>query len=241
MGLSFQIKCCNVDGMGVHKKNTFRQHPTPPKIKELVSSAKHVPTLFCALETQLRSDHRYIKLPKNVRYLKETSGNEFARNGGIFIFGDSMIQVENKNLDLVVIQSMHSIYTRVKYLEYDINVISVYLPHQTRRCVESLNIIDKFISEKQLTNFVIIGDFNTSFESQNHTVKAQNLSKFLNKYCLFDIATRLGLANDYTWRGRGNRIASKSRIDFAFANFDLFNSIDTLLIVFLTIKQLQLE
>ena len=226
MGLSFQIKCCNVDGMGVHKKNTFRQHPTPPKIKELVSSAKHVPTLFCTLETQLRSDHRYIKLPKNVRYLKETSGNEFARNGGIFIFGDSMIQVENKNLDLVVIQSMHSIYTRVKYLEYDINVISVYLPHQTRRCVESLNIIDKFISEKQLTNFVIIGDFNTSFESQNHTVKAQNLSKFLNKYCLFDIATRLGLANDYTWRGRGNRIASKSRIDFAFANFDLFNSIE---------------
>ena len=226
MGTNFQIMCVNVDGLGIHRKSKLRRHATPPIIKELISNAKNIPTLFCTLETQLRSDHRYIKLPKSTHYLKESSGDECTRNkGGIFIFSDHAIQIKDKNTDAIVIQSLHSIYIKMKFLDNVVDVIFVYLPHQTKYCIESLNIIDKFIADKQLTNFVIMGDFNTSFESKQHSTKAQKLSAFLSKYNLFDVANKLGVHRQYTWRGRGQRISSKSTIDHAFANFELFNKI----------------
>ena len=106
-----------------------------------------------------------------------------------------------------------------------LNLIFVYLPHETKQCLESLAAIDKFIEKKKLDQFIIIGDFNISFESKKHTTKINRLRVFLHKYNLFDIGDRLGVRPDFTWHGRRDRIQSKSTIDYAYGNFDFFNKI----------------
>ena len=227
MSASFQVKAVNICGLGIHRSSKYRTHPIPYKIKEIVSSAKYIPTVYGLLETQLRCDHRRIKLPRGIRYLGETSGdrNEGGGSGGIFLIHDSTIEILNKKQDINVIISEHAMYAKITYFDVTLNLIFVYLPHETKQCLESLAAIDKFIEKKKLDQFMIIGDFNISFESKKHTTKINRLRVFLHKYNLFDIGDRLGVRPDFTWRGRGDRIQSKSTIDYAYGNFDFFNKI----------------
>ena len=92
MSASFQVKAANICGLGIHRSSKYRTHPIPYKIKEIVSSAKYIPTVYGLLETQLRCDHRRIKLPRGIRNLGETSGdrNEGGGSGGIFLMHDSI-------------------------------------------------------------------------------------------------------------------------------------------------------
>ena len=227
MGLTFQLKCVNVCGLGIHKSSKYRTHPIPHKIKEIVANAKYIPTLYGLLETQLNFDHRRIKLPRGLRYLGETSGNREngGGSGGIFLFNDNSIEISNRKQDIKVIVSEHAIFAKVKYFDVELQTIFVYIPHETKKCVETLEKIKEFIDEKKLDRFLIIGDFNISFESKSHAAKIRKLNQILQKYKLFNIADRLSIKTDFTWRGRGQRIKSKSTIDFAFANFDYFNDI----------------
>ena len=82
MGFNLQIKAVNICGLGIHKNSKYRTHPVPYKIKEIVSSAKYVPTIYGLLETQLNFNHRRIKLPRGIRYLGETSGDR-SKGGGL--------------------------------------------------------------------------------------------------------------------------------------------------------------
>ena len=119
MSFSFQIKCVNIRGLGIHKNSKFRTHKVPSKIKELVCSSSHLPTFYALTETKLRHDHRKIKLPFGLNYVGETSGcgrfsrNDDTRRGGIFLFKDKSILVNDRKSDIRVISSEHAMYCRL--------------------------------------------------------------------------------------------------------------------------------
>ena len=209
--------------LGTSSKRNFRMNSISFKIRELVSSAKYVPSLFILLETKLKCFHKKISLPKSTKYLGETSG--IAAKAGIFLFTDRTILVENFKTDVCVISSTHAMYVKVKHNAITYEVICVYLPCETQKCLKVLDDIDEFIVKKGISSFTFIGDMNISFEKIEHRTKARRLISLLEKCKLFDLAKSLNMETDFTWRGRGLRSSSMSKIDHCFTNTNLFNNI----------------
>ena len=209
--------------MGNQKNKKIRINGVLPKVKELVSSAKYIPTLFICVETKLKFSHKRIKLPKDLRYLGETSGQEC--KAGIFVFHDKNITIEDRANDVRVISSQYAMYLKVKHGDKQIEIICVYLPCETNHCIQILSEIENFIELNNIRNFVFIGDMNIDFAKYEHRRKASTLYTFLMKYQLYNLAVHLNKMPDFTWVGRGKRAISRSNIDHCYMNFKLFNKI----------------
>ena len=222
--IPFQIKFANVCGLGFHDKNKYRLEKVPYKIKELTSSSNYKPCLYFALETKLKSFHKNIRLPRSLRYLGETSSD--CGTGGIYAFADNLFEIENRPSDVKVIETSHALFIKVKIKDKFLNLIIVYLPFLTSEIKDIFKKIDQFITQNNIQNFCIFGDFNISFTSNKHKSKANILCSFLNKHGLYNLAKKSNCEPEYTWIGKGKRFRSKSVIDHFFCNFDTFKSID---------------
>ena len=222
--ISVQIKFVNVFGIGKFEKNKFRLTGIPFKIKELVASSNYVPTIYVCLETKLKSFHKQIKLPRGTKYIGETSNDDGC--GGIFCFMDNNLSIENRQNDVKVIVSKHALYFKIKVENQFLDLIAVYLPTERNEALSVIKEIDRFISDKNLTDFALFGDLNIDFSKPLHRARAIALSSFLKKHRLFDLADKLNTNPSYTWRGRGQRMTSMSYIDHFYCNFDLFKTID---------------
>ena len=132
---SVNILCTNVRGLGQFRKNRYRLNGVPYKIKEMVSSCRHIPTIYFCLETKLKSFHRRIRLPRGMRYIGETSCD--SGQGGIFGFMDTCFSIEDRNRDVKVIVSKHAMFVRVKIGNEYLNLIPVYLPSNRTKLILS--------------------------------------------------------------------------------------------------------
>lgn len=220
----FQVKAVNVMGLCANSKSTFRNQGIPHKIKEVVSSSKYFPTLYCLTETKLKSNHQRIKLPRSLRYAGETSG--ITAKGGIFIFYDKNLIIENRKSDIAVITSQYAMYIKIKVKEKLFEIICVYLPSETKHCKSVLKDIDEFIIKRKIKNFTLIGDTNIDFSKITHRSKAKAFLKLSEKNNLFNLADKLNCNVEYSWRGRGERWESKSLLDHCFTNIQEFSYID---------------
>ena len=211
---NFNIVCANVMGLGIHSRSKNKMKGIPPKIRELVSSAKYVPSLYICLETKLDADHKPLKLPPNMEYVGETCSPK--PMAGVYMFCDKSILFDKTNIH--VISSAHAMYAKVSSKGSEFEVISVYLPCDTELSVQILRKIDNFLTKRNINNFTLIGDMNISFFRPEHRNKARVLLSFIEKYKLFDVAKKLNIQTDCTWRGRGERSTSMSIIDHCFSN-----------------------
>lgn len=210
----FNIVCANVMGLGIHSRSKNKMKGVPTKIRELVSSAKYIPSLYICLETKLDADHKQLKLPPNMDYVGETCSPK--PKAGIFMFCDKSISFDKTNIQ--VISSAHAMYAKVISKGSEFEIITVYLPCDTESTIQILRKIDNFLLKRNITNFTLIGDMNISFSRPEHRTKARALLNFVDKYNLFDVAKKLNMQTDCTWRGRGERSTSMSVIDYCFSN-----------------------
>lgn len=210
----FNIVCANVMGLGIHSRSKNKMKGVPTKIRELVSSAKYIPSLYICLETKLDADHKQLKLPPNMDYVGETCSPK--PKAGIFMFCDKSISFDKTNIQ--VISSAHAMYAKVISKGSEFEIITVYLPCDTESTIQILRKIDNFLLKRNITNFTLIGDMNISFTRPEHRTKARALLNFVDKYNLFDVAKKLNMQTDCTWRGRGERSTSMSVIDYCFSN-----------------------
>ena len=218
---NFNIVCANVMGLGIHSRSKNKMKGIPPKIRELVSSAKYVPSLYICLETKLDADHKPLKLPPNMEYVGETCSPK--PMAGVYMFCDKSILFDKTNIH--VISSAHAMYAKVSSKGSEFEVISVYLPCDTELSVQILRKIDNFLTKRNINNFTLIGDMNISFFRPEHRNKARVLLSFIEKYKLFDVAKKLNIQTDCTWRGRGERSTSMSIIDHCFSSNINLNSL----------------
>ena len=218
------ILCTNVRGLGQFKKNRYRLNGVPYKIKEMVSSCRHIPTIYFCLETKLKSFHRRIRLPKGMKYIGETSCD--SGQGGIFGFMDNCYSIEDRKRDVKVIVSKHAMFVRVKIGNEYLNLVPVYLPSNREECNKILKKVSSFLDRNNITNFSMFGDTNCDFNQKRHNSRNILIQTFLEKYNMHDLATKLNIEPGYTWRGTKQRINSYSYIDHFYTNMDFFNFIE---------------
>ena len=215
---SFEIKFCNIMGLGHFDKGKYTFHGIPYKIKELVSSSQNANTIYFCFETKLNANRkRKIKFPKGISYIGETSGN--SGSAGVLVFADNNLKIENQS-DVETIVSKYALFVKLKVGTEYFNLIGAYFPSDQRDCINIIKQIEQFILNKNITNFSFFGDFNLHLNANN--AKTKYLLSFLDKYNLFDLRERLNVNIDYTWRGRKKRANSKSIIDFFFTNHKQF-------------------
>ena len=224
VNIPVQIYFSNVMGLGYHNNNKFHLNRVPYKIKEMISSCKHTPTIFFAAETKLKSFHRQIRLPKGYSYVGETSHD--SASGGLFVFMSNCFSIENKAKDVRVIYSKHAMFVRVKIGSEYLNLIAVYLPSSKEETKKIMQEVDSFIRTNNITKFCFFGDTNCDFNQPKHLPRALIINAFLEKYDLYNIAEKLNVNPVYTWRGRKGRMNSKSLIDQFFSNSNFFNRIE---------------
>ena len=221
---SVNILCTNVRGLGQFRKNRYRLNGVPYKIKEMVSSCRHIPTIYFCLETKLKSFHRKIRLPKGMRYIGETSCD--SGKGGIFAFMDNCFSIEDRKKDVKVIVSKHAMFVRVKIGNEYLNLVPVYLPSNREECDQIFKKVSSFLDRNNITNFSIFGDTNCDFNKKQHNSRNTIVQSFLEKYNMHSLADKLNIKPEYTWRGAKQRIHSKSYIDHFYTNLDFFNFIE---------------
>lgn len=206
-------------GININEKASYKPSVVSSKIKELVSSTNGTPTFYALVETKMKASSKNIKLPRNMKYLCETSG--LRPSGGILLFSDRSLGMNSSH----TIASRHALFCSLKVDDFSFNCVVVYLPCDYRECTKIIEKIDAFLYENDITDFCIFGDFNIDFQSVQHQNKAIILNAFLLKHNLIDVALKLNSQQQWTWRGRGERINSKSTLDYFFCNFGTFNNI----------------
>ena len=117
-------------------------------------------------------------------------------------------------------------YIKIKSGETFYEIICVYLPSETKHCLEVLKKIDKYIQTKNIKVFTLIGDTNINFSNPTHSTKIREFLKIVNKNHLFNLATHLNNPTKFSWRGRGARNTSFSLIDHCFTNVQGFNRME---------------
>ena len=225
--MSFQVISVNVQGLGGQTKSKLnnKTKTVSHKIKEIISSARFIPTFYILSETKRKCNFASLNLPSHVHYIGETSSGS-SPSAGLYLFSDNLLTIEDRKNDVQVIHSCHAIFTRLKVFDKYYEFICVYLPSETKHCLLVLQDIDNFITKKKLKQFTLIGDTNISFSNPSHKIKALAFSKITRKCNLYNLASHLNCNVDYSWRGRGARINSMSLIDHCFTNVSDFTRID---------------
>ena len=151
---SFEIKFCNIMGLGHFDKGKYTFHGIPYKIKELVSSSQNANTIYFCFETKLNANRkRKIKFPKGISYIGETSGN--SGSAGVLVFADNNLKIENQS-DVETIVSKYALFVKLKVGTEYFNLIGAYFPSDQRDCINIIKQIEQFILNKNITNFHLV-------------------------------------------------------------------------------------
>ena len=133
---------------------------------------------------------------------------------GIIILTKKIIEI--KNIDIVV--KGHIIGMKLRARNFNFYMVGVYNKTACfeRRSKEILTMLYDYLS---LNNgaLICLGDFNVNMLSNTKSNLQNLIYKILKDKNLIDIGHIFGDAS--TWRGRGNRAASFSRIDLILTNF----------------------
>ena len=182
--------------------------------------SKRNPAVVCLCDTRL-NDNGYVKIANEQSFHCKYSKVENAARGVCILI--------RKNFPIKIVNSWHDnignwVCVEIEYDNRHLNIHCIYGPNTDSP--DFFENIFNFISNNNITDNIIVGDFNvtlnTQLDNMNYVQDRNNnarrkLGELIEQFGFYDVYRSLhGTKKNYTWFNRGGR--QRARLDMAIAS-----------------------